>query len=154
MARPASGSPRGALGRWPIIALLLAGCASVDEPPARPRAEVTGTVTYRLRVALPPQAVVRVSLSDVSRADAPAALLARSTIATQGRQVPIPFALSYDPERIGPRAEYAVDARIEAEGRVLFATTRRYAVITRGHPVSGLEIVVDPPGLAPDRTPR
>jgi uncharacterized lipoprotein YbaY len=154
MARWSSGSPWGALGRWPIAALLLAGCASVDEPPAGPRAEVTGTVTDRLRIALPPQAVVRVSLSDVSRADAPAVLIARSTIATQGRQVPIPFALSYDPERIEPRAQYAVDARIEAEGRLLFVTTQRYSVITGSHPVSGLEIVVDPPGGAPDRAPR
>ncbi|MDQ3175872.1 MAG: YbaY family lipoprotein, partial [Acidobacteriota bacterium] len=38
-------------------------------------ATVTGTVTYRQRIAMPPGAVVEVSLLDVSRADAPAVVL-------------------------------------------------------------------------------
>jgi putative lipoprotein len=125
----------------------LAGCAIWgDEQPAGPRAEVTGTVTYRQRIALPPQAMVRVSLNDVSRADAPAELIARATIATHGRQVPIAFALPYDPSRIDPGAQYAVDARIESEGRLLYVTTQRHLVITGGHPVTGVVIEVDPPG--------
>jgi putative lipoprotein len=104
---------------------------------------VTGTVTYRLRIALQPEAVVRVSLSDVS--GAPPALVARITIPTRGRQPPIPFALPYDPAQIDPGAPYAVDARIEVEGRLLFATIRPHPVITGGHPTSGIELVVDPP---------
>jgi putative lipoprotein len=138
---------RRAVGPLLVAAVaILASCATWDEQPAGPRAEVTGTVTYRLRIALPPQAMVRVSLSDVSRADAPAELIARATFATHGRQAPIAFALPYDPSRIDPGAHYAVDARIESEGRLLYVTAHRPRVITGGHPVAGIVIEVSPPG--------
>ena len=42
--------------------------------------QVTGSVTYRERIALPPTAVVQVRLVDVSRADAPAVLIAEQVI--------------------------------------------------------------------------
>lgn len=58
---------------------------------------VIGTVTYRPRIALPPNAVVEVSLVDVSRADAPAITLAGQSIVTGGRQVPIPSSWSTTP---------------------------------------------------------
>jgi uncharacterized lipoprotein YbaY len=51
------------------------------------RAVVNGTVTYLARIALPPNAVVKVSLQDVSRADVAAILLMSKTIATNGKQV-------------------------------------------------------------------
>src|SRR5258708_34753519 len=44
---------------------------------------VTGTVTYRQRIALPRQAVVQVQLLDVSKADAPAIVIAEQTIETK-----------------------------------------------------------------------
>lgn len=111
-------------------------------------ARVTGTVTYLQRSALPPTATIQVQLADVSRADAPAVVLAEQRIDAQGRQVPFPFELTYDPSRIDPRMTYAVQARIEAGGRLLFINDTRYAVITRGAPTR-VEIVVRPVGAAP-----
>jgi putative lipoprotein len=143
-ARRGRTGPIGAC--WALAALLLAGCASVDEAPVPPSATVTGTVTYRLRIALPAEAVVRVSLTEISGTDAPAILVARTTIPTHGRQPPIAFSLPYDPARLDPRARYAVDARIEVEGRLLFIATQRYPVITGGHPARDIEIAVEPPG--------
>ena len=52
-------------------------------PPSAPpgtgaeTASVTGTITYRERIALTPEAVVQVDLRDVSKADAEATPLAR-----------------------------------------------------------------------------
>jgi uncharacterized lipoprotein YbaY len=106
-------------------------------------ATVTGVVTYRERIALPEDAVVRVRLEDVSRADAPAVLLGEQVIDPMGRQVPIPFAVTYDPAQIDPRGRYSVRARIEdAQGRLLWTSTQAYPVITGGNPTSDIEIVV------------
>ncbi len=103
---------------------------------------VTGTVTYLPRIALPANAVVEVSLVDVSRADAPATTLASQSIITGGRQVPIPFELVYNPEQIEPRFTYAVQARITVDGQLRFINTTQFAVITQGNP-SQVEVRVD-----------
>jgi uncharacterized lipoprotein YbaY len=102
--------------------------------PTRPLSQVTGTVTYLPRMALPPNAVVEVILAEVSRADAPATILASQTLATEGQQVPIPFQLSYDPEQIESQLTYVVQARILVDGQLRFISTRRFPVLTQGHP--------------------
>lgn len=84
-------------------------------------ATLHGTATYRERMALPPGAVLEVALLDIARADAPADRLAAATIPIAG-QVPIPFALPYDPARLSPRGRHAVSGRILLDGRVLFRT--------------------------------
>ncbi len=96
-------------------------------------ASVTGTVTYRERIALTPEAVVEVQLLDVSLADASAKQIAVQTIKPK-HQVPIPFELSYDPADIDERMSYAVSATIRRGERLLFTTNRIYSVLTRGHP--------------------
>ncbi len=103
--------------------------------------QVTGSVTYRERIALPPTAVVQVRLVDVSRADAPAVLIAEQVIRTEGRQVPFEFALAYDESRILPAHTYAVQVRIEVGDKLLFISDTMHPVITRGAP-SRVDIVV------------
>lgn len=99
------------------------------------KAMVTGTVFYRERSALPPNAVVQVQLADVSRADAAAVVLGEQTIELKGKQVPIPFEINYDPQKIDPRFTYAVSARITVDGKLWFISTTRYSVITNNQPV-------------------
>ena len=98
--------------------------------------KVTGTVGYRERIALPPAATIRVQLVDVSRADAPADVLGEQLIEAAGRQVPFAFEIRYDPARIDERMSYAVQARIEDGGRLLFISDQSYPVITRGAPTA------------------
>jgi uncharacterized lipoprotein YbaY len=105
-------------------------------------ARVTGTVTYRERMALPPNAIVQVSLQDISRADAPATVLGTQQIPTGGRQVPIPYEIAYDPAAIDQRFTYSVRARITVDGQLWFTSTTATLVITRGNPTSDVEIVV------------
>jgi uncharacterized lipoprotein YbaY/heat shock protein HslJ len=111
-------------------------------------AEVTGTVAYRQRSALPPDAVVQVRLEDVSRQDAPATVIAEEKIETGGKQVPIPFLLRYDPARIEPSHSYHVRAMISSGGRMLFTSTSAYPVITRGAPAK-VDIMVLPVAATP-----
>ncbi|HEX6828787.1 MAG TPA: YbaY family lipoprotein [Burkholderiales bacterium] len=97
------------------------------------QALVTGTATYRERIALTPDAVLEVTLEDVSRADAPAVVLGRARVEPAG-QVPIRFEIAYDPAQIDDSHSYTLRARISAGGRLMFTTDRAYPVITRGNP--------------------
>lgn len=105
-------------------------------------ATVTGNVTYRPRIALPPNALVKVSLQDVSRADAAAIVLDEQTISPNGKQVPIPFTLKYAPSQVQPNHSYAVSARILVDGKLQWISTTRNSVITRGNPTSNITVVV------------
>ena len=107
---------------------------------------VTGTVTYRQRVALPPSAVVAVRLLDVSLQDTASNVIAEDRISAEGKQVPIAFDLTYDPNRIQPRNRYVVRAEIRDGDRLLFTTDTSYPVITQGNPTTGVEVVVVPVG--------
>ena len=110
-------------------------------------ASVTGTVTYRERLALTPDATLIVELRDVSYADAPAPLIARQTISGPG-QVPIKFDVRYNRGDINSRNTYGLSARIiESDGRLAFTNDTAYDVITRGNPdeVDMLLVLVEPP---------
>jgi uncharacterized lipoprotein YbaY/membrane-bound inhibitor of C-type lysozyme len=96
---------------------------------------VSGTVSYMVRLALPSSAVLEVELQDVSRADAPATLIAEEKITLGDRQVPVPFELKFDPAKIDPDHTYAVSARILVDGRLKFINDKSYTVLTRGNPV-------------------
>ena len=117
--------------------------SSNPQPAAGAAARLNGVVTYLQRIALSPDAVVEVSLQDISRADAPAVVVASQTIQTGGKQVPIPFALDYDPGAIDPRMSYAVSARITENGQLTWISTQVYPVLTRGAPSDNVEIIVD-----------
>lgn len=114
--RAALAAPLAVLGAWPALAV---------EP------VITGTATFRERMALPPGAALEVELLDVSRADAPAIRLAEARIAVM-RQVPIPFALHVEPSRIEQGNAYAVAARLSVDGRVAFRSDTLHPVLGRG----------------------
>jgi putative lipoprotein len=121
-----------------LAALVLTGCAAtsaVPEGAATAPAMVTGTVTYRERIALPPTAVIKVQLVDVSRADAPSVVIGEQVIQSGGLQVPLAFEIAYDSTRIEANHSYAVQARIEDGGQLKFISDQHYAVVTRGAPV-------------------
>jgi putative lipoprotein len=136
-----------------LLGLLAAGAARAaartqDDGAAQPR--IAGTVTYRERIALPPNATVLVRLDDVSQPEASPRRVAETTVATAGRQVPIAFELPYRAEDIVPSRRYVVRARILAGDKTLFSTKTPYPVITRGAPTK-LEILVQQAGARPGR---
>ena len=136
------------LGLVSLMALpCSAGLAQISSPSfqrvAQRQAQVTGTVTYLQRIALPPNAVVEVTLQEVSRLDAAAVLIAEQKIPSAGQQVPIPFALSYDASKINPRYTYVVRAKITVDGQMRWTSSTAYRVITQGNP-STVEIQVEP----------
>jgi uncharacterized lipoprotein YbaY/heat shock protein HslJ len=125
---------KGILTLLALIACLPAACQQQGPGVSQALpldAFISGTITYRERIALSPQAVVEISLQDVSRADAPAKLIAHQRITNPG-QVPIPFEIRYKPEDIDERMTYAVQARILEGGRPMFINDTHTAVLTRG----------------------
>ena len=139
-----------------IVVLGLAACQDEPEPAnakvdvtsgRSPNASVSGTVTYRERIALTPGATLEVSLRDVSYQDAAAPLIARQTITDPG-QVPIKFKVEYNKDDIDARNTYGVSARIvESDDRLAFTNDTAYEVITRGNPskIDMLLVLVQPP---------
>jgi len=86
---------RRILGRG-TLAFCVVLCADVAMAQA-----IKGTATYRERMALPAGSIFELTLEDVSRADAPALVIATSRIASPGNP-PIAFSMPYDPARIIP----------------------------------------------------
>jgi putative lipoprotein len=90
-----------------------------------------GTVNYMERIALPKGATVIVQLADVSRADAPAEIVAEDRI-NGAKGSPIPYRLSFDHARIDLRHRYALQARIVDGDRLVFITKKHHAVFAGG----------------------
>jgi len=81
---------------------------------------LTGEVTYRERIALPPDATLTVKLVHLPRRDEAPVITAQARIVGPG-QVPLAFVLRFDREAVLAGQDYAVIAEIAAQDRVWFA---------------------------------
>ena len=104
---------------------------------------VTGTVSYLVRMALPPTAVIQVQLQDVSLADAPAKVIAEEKITLGDHQVPVPFSLGFDAAKIEQGHAYSVSAQIRVNGELRFISDKAYPVLTRENP-NHADVLVKP----------
>ena len=124
---------------------------------------LTGEVTYRERIALPANAVLRVRLMDTEKSDGPGPIEARAAIAPGG-QVPLTFTLTFDGRTIASGHAYALVAEISSGNVIWFRNAEPYAVnpLLPDDPViivtnftgatsedSGPPIAVDLPSAAP-----
>ena len=119
------------------------------EKVAQTNASVTGSVTYRERIALSRDSTVHVQLRDTSYQDAPSMLIAEQVIHNPG-QVPIKFKVDYDRNELDPRNTYSISARITGpDGRLMFINDTAYDVITGGNPsnVNMLLVMVNAPSF-------
>lgn len=119
------------------LALMLLAIAACTHPGASSSAEgatLTGTVAYRERVALPSDAIAEISLVDATSQDAGAPVVAKVTVQSEGKQVPLPFSLPYDASRIDKTHLYTARATIRSGGQLLFTTDQVRGVITQGNP--------------------
>lgn len=130
------------------IAVAMAGCAqkSADIPTPAPAAttssaaaqsdirqpNVSGTVWIRQKVALPPDAVLTVTLSDASLADAPSKVLAQKAVRTEGKQSPFSFVLPYNPADIQPNARIILSAAITVNDKLMFITDTIQPAVNQG----------------------
>lgn len=107
--------------------------AGAQATPNPPPAIVSGTVTYRERMALPANATLDVWIVDTTPGQNTAALLAETSTPVHG-QVPLPFELRIEPGRVQHEKTYGLQAAIRSGGQTLFASDTPVPVITHGHP--------------------
>ncbi len=147
------------------LAVLGAGCAQPKRQHGA--ANLSGTITYRERIALPSSARVEIQLVDATHPDETSPLIAERLIDAPG-QVPIAFSLAYDPATVKASRTYALRVRIRVGDDVWFASPFDLRVLTAGNPtqvevqlervsaggavapaVSSREADPDPPNLDP-----
>ncbi len=109
--------------------------STMASPSSATQPSVSGTVAYRERIALPPDAAIEVKLQDVSLQDAPAKTISSTLFAPGNQQVPLPFQLQYNASDINPAHRYQVSANISVNGKLMFITATAYPVITNGAPL-------------------
>ncbi|KAB7898085.1 hypothetical protein GA565_20075 [Rouxiella sp. S1S-2] len=163
---------------WQIVggtalSFALAGCATHHQAPPQPSPNssasptsapaitgpnVSGVVNISQRVALPPDAVLTVTLSDASLADAPSRVIAQKVARTDGKQAPFSFILPYNPQDIQPNARIILSAAVTVNDRLVFITDNIKEVIngakgTRADlnlvPVTAVPVATKPTGLGP-----
>lgn len=127
---------RAALGLIGALALGpgLAACAGGTGPAVAGGGldgTIEGTVTYRERIALSPDALLEVALFDMSRPDAGSRPVAKSLYDDLG-QVPIRFDFDYEPGVIDPEHDYVLVARILEGDQPVFLTLQHEPVLTKG----------------------
>jgi putative lipoprotein len=122
-----------------ILALVLAACNSELAEvivAGDAKARIEGSVVYRERMMLPPEAQIEVQFQDISQADAMASVLATVQLAPRGGP-PYAFAIDYDPGRIDKRRRYALRASISVGDSLMFTSTD-YIDPFSGNPVEVL----------------
>lgn len=111
------------LGVGTCLAIAMTGCnhdtAIVGD---QSMATVKVEAFYRERMMVPPDSVLRVTLSDVSKMDVAATLISEVVRENPGAP-PYQVELEYDPAEIDERFNYAVRATLHAHGKLLFTTT-------------------------------
>ena len=112
-----------------VIGLFLGFAAAT--PGAAENHVVTGTASYRERIALPPGAVFEAVLEDVTIANAPAHVLGRTTIADPGNP-PFEFEVDFDPADIDEGRTYAVRAQVAVGRKLIFVSDTMNPVLTNG----------------------
>ena len=120
-------------------ALVLPGCGGSDTgslSEGESMSQILGSVVYRERMMLPPGSELEIQLQDVSRADAPASVLASVMIRPDGGP-PYSFSIDYNPGQIDERMRYALRATIRLNDRLLFTNTD-YIDAFGGNPVEVL----------------
>jgi len=127
----------------------LAKDCKLDKPTTQ-MGVVSGTVAYRQRIALTPEAVIEVQLRELPAGDAHEStmLVAEDKTTLGNRQVPVPFTLRYDPGKINANRLYDVKARILVGEQVRFSSGQVYPVLTQGNP-SHVDMILDAAGTDP-----
>jgi uncharacterized lipoprotein YbaY/heat shock protein HslJ len=128
--REANPSPGQALNQPRSITIAAAaGLAALALPVPAHAGSLSGTATYRERIALPPDAEFEAVLIDVAIADAPARDLGRVRLRPAG-QPPFRFTIPYRDADVTPAGRYTVRATVRQGERLLFTTDTFTPVLT------------------------
>jgi uncharacterized lipoprotein YbaY/uncharacterized lipoprotein NlpE involved in copper resistance len=114
------------------------GLAALALPLPAHAGSLSGTVAYRERIDLPPDAVFEAVLIDTAIADAAARVLGRVRLQPAG-QPPFRFTIPYRDNDVTPAGRYAVRATVRQGERLLF-TTDTFTPVLNGGPNQPLSL--------------
>ncbi|KFD17712.1 MULTISPECIES: YbaY family lipoprotein [Tatumella] len=148
------------------VALSVTACADRTDLPApvpvisatSNQPVISGAVYVRQRIALPPGAVLTVTLSDASGGTGPTKVIAQKVTRLSGQQAPFNYRLPFNASDVSSQGQVLLSAAITLNGRVIFAaqslkpvtspTTQRQDLTLEALP----EVAV-PVSVAPSVTP-
>lgn len=113
-----------------FMVFLFWGTANSNNKGVTNMRKIEGSVWYRERMLPPPDAKVTVTLEDVARMDVSSELIAVTSFDLKGGP-PWAFTLEYDPAKIHEKGRYALRARIEENGRLIFTSTENIPAFDR-----------------------
>jgi putative lipoprotein len=130
------------------LVLVAAACgddSNTDSAESAPSADsVSGVVTVGADAPsvdeLPDDAVLTVSLEDITAADTDAIEIGQQQIDLAGQAFPIDFTVAYDGTTIVDSDTYRVTARVESGDTLLLVSDTVVPVITQGAPTTDLEV--------------
>ena len=131
------------------ISLLLISCSGTDDGATtadgqtQGDASVRGTVTYRERIAMPPQSHIEVTIQNISTEDSASVIVGKQTI-SDPKDVPIAFDVMYESGAINDSDTYALQAIIFRDEEIWMSNRETVPVITQSNPTSGVQVVVEP----------
>jgi putative lipoprotein len=102
---------------------------------------LSGKVHYLERIALAPNSTLYVSLQDVSLADSPAKTLAAQVI-PHAERMGLNFNLQYNAADVVPGQTYAISAKIETAGELVFTSTDHHPVELSANRPTPFEVLV------------
>lgn len=109
---------------------------------AQGTASLTGTITYRERIALPADALVTLQIAEVTASGAAGRVIVEQTFATSGAQPPFRFNLTYNPAVIDAGRVYTLQGYIRSGSNTLFATDGIIPVITGNAPRNDINVTM------------
>ena len=118
------------------VALSVTACADRKDLPApvpvvsatSNQPVISGAVYVRQRIALPPGAVLTVTLSDASGGNGPTKVLAQKVTRLSGQQAPFHYRLPFNAGDVSSQGQVLLSAAITLNGRVIFAADSLQAV--------------------------
>ena len=129
-------------------------CSRGSAPPVEPQTagqpvassfiDVKGNVSYLSRIALPQNAILKITIQSGKRT------LAEQRYELNGTQVPIPFSTTVDCDMMNKKAGTAVTARIEAGGKLLFVGSKAFPVL-KNQALQPVDIILKPASHAKTR---
>ena len=128
------------ISRRQVIALLPAAVALRGVTASAAETTITGTVSFRERMALVPGTVLEVKIVDILPADAPYETVAETRVPA-GPGSPMPYTLTFNRARMLTYRSYTLQARIFDGDHLMFTTTKRHPIAAGGP--SNTDIVVE-----------
>ena len=120
------------------VMVFLSGCGGSAH-----QAAIIGLVAHTHRMMIPAGMVITVWLEDTTKSGAAGRKISEEVIKSPGEELPIPFAIVYDPNKINEKHSYSIIATIDdSSGKMLYTNKADIPVITKGNPTQDIYVIV------------